>query len=137
MGRSILAIVVGFLLIGALAFGADAVVRSAVPGAFDVAGRTDSVPLLLLSLAYVGIFATAGCYLTARLAPNRPMRHALILGLLGLILNVVGSVQMWDSAPAWYHVVAIAMVMPYAWLGGWLRERQLARAGAHETAVVA
>jgi len=127
MIRSIVAIVVGFLLIGALAFGADAVVRSAVPGAFDVAGRTDSVPLLLLSLAYVGIFATAGCYLTARLAPDRPMRHALILGLLGLILNVVGSVQMWDTAPAWYHLVAIAMVMPYAWLGGRLRERQLER----------
>ena len=135
MGRSILAIVVGFLVIGALAFGADAVVRAAAPGAFDAAGRTDSVPLLLLSLAYVGVFATAGCYLTARLAPDRPMRHALILGLLGLILNVVGSAQMWDSAPAWYHVVAIAMVMPYAWLGGWLRERQLG--GASGTAVAA
>lgn len=125
MWRSVMAIVVGFLFIGLLAFGADAVLRSAMPGAFDAAGRMTSVPVLLLTLAYVGIFAVAGCYLAARLAPNRPMRHALILGVLGLIFNIAGSYANWHIAPAWYHVVAIALVMPYAWLGGRIRERQL------------
>jgi hypothetical protein len=125
MVRSIVAIVVGFLFIGALAMGTDALVRAAVPTAFDAAGRTDSVALLLFTIVYVGVFAVAGCWLAARLAPNRPMRHAMILGVLGLAFNVMGSIAMWDTAPAWFHVVSLALVLPFAWLGGWIRERQL------------
>ena len=127
MGRSIVAIVVGFLLIGALSFGTDAAVRSALPGAFDVIGRTESVSLLLLMIAYVGVYAVAGCYLTARLAPSRPMLHAMVLGVLGLVFNVFGTVAAWNTAPAWYHVVSLLLVLPYAWLGGRLRERELGR----------
>jgi hypothetical protein len=76
-------------------------------------------------MLYVGVFATAGCYLTARLAPSQPMRHALVLGVLGLVFNVAGTVAMWDTAPAWYHVASLLLVMPYAWLGGRIRDRQL------------
>jgi hypothetical protein len=54
------------------------------------------------------------------------MAHALVLGALGLAFNVAGTIAMWDTAPAWYHAVALALVMPYAWLGGRIRERQLA-----------
>lgn len=133
MGRSILAIVTGFLVIGALSFGADAVLRQIMPTAFDAAGRAGSVAVLLLTMAYVAVFAIAGCYLAARLAPNRPMRHALILGVLGLVFNIAGSVAVWDTAPAWYHVVSLLMVMPYAWIGGKLRENQL---GARDRSLV-
>jgi hypothetical protein len=130
MVRSIVAVVVGFFYIGLLSFGTDAVIRSRVPGAFAAAGRTDSVPLLLATLAYVALFAISGCYLAARLAPSRPMRHALILGVLGLAFNVMGTVVAWGTAPAWYHVVSLVLVMPYAYLGGRLRERQQEHAPA-------
>ena len=130
MLRSIAAIMLGFVFIGALAFGADAVLRAVMPSAFSPSGRVDSVPVLLLMQAYVIAFAVTGCYLAARLAPNRPLRHALILGLLGLAFNVAGTVQMWHTAPAWYHILALSLVMPAAWLGGRLREMQLERAGA-------
>jgi hypothetical protein len=127
MMRSVLAVVAGFVFIAAFAIGTDALVRSVVPGAFDATGRTDSVPLLLFTICYVGVWAVAGCWLTARLAPNRPMRHAMILGVLGLAFNVMGSIAAWDTAPAWFHLVSLALVLPFAWLGGRLRERQLAR----------
>ena len=127
MWRSVMAVLAGFFFIGLLAFGADAVMRSAMPDAFDAAGRATSIPVLLLMQAYVGIFAIAGCYLAARLAPSSPMKHALILGVLGLLVNISGAVAMWDTAPAWYHILAIALVMPYAWIGGRIRERQLER----------
>ena len=83
MWRSIMAIFVGFVFIAVLAFGADSVLRSVMPEAYDANGRVTSVPVLILTLVYVGIFAIAGCYLAARLAPSNPMRHALILGVLG------------------------------------------------------
>ena len=124
MLRSVLAVVAGFFFIGFLAFGADALMRSALPGVYSPSGRVDSVPVLLLVMGYVFVFAVAGCYLTARLAPRRPMLHALTLGALGLAFNVVGTIMMWETAPVWFHAVSLLLVMPAAWLGGWLRETQ-------------
>ncbi|MDF1502896.1 hypothetical protein [Roseisolibacter sp. H3M3-2] len=130
MLRSIVAVVVGFMVIGALAFGTDAVLKSTIPQSFGPDGAVSDVGLLLVMQLYVFAYATFGCWLTARLAPSRPMRHALVLGVLGLAFNVAGTVAMWHTAPAWYHVLALALVMPAAWLGGWIRERQLAGGGA-------
>ena len=137
MWRSITAIVVGFLLIGALSFGTDAIVRSQLPDMYDAAGRTDSVPLLLFVMFYVGVFAVFGCWLAARLAPDRPMRHAMILGALGLVFNIAGSAAMWNTAPAWFHIASIALVLPFAWLGGRIREKQLEGTGAPRRAMAA
>src|SRR5687768_10835463 len=70
MLRSAGAIVLGFVLIGALAFGTDALLRELVPGAFASDGRIDSTEVLVFTQMYVGVFAIAGCYLAARLAPS-------------------------------------------------------------------
>ena len=125
--RSIIAVVVGFLVIGVLAMGTDAILKSAVPGIFGPGDRVDSIMWLVVIQLYVFVYAVFGCWLAARLAPDRPMRHALILGVLGLLFNIAGTIALWDRMPAWYHIVALALVMPAAWLGGYLRERQLAR----------
>lgn len=127
MKRSVLAVGAGFVLIAVLSFGTDLLVRAALPDAFDATGRTGSVPLLLLTLAYVGVYAVAGCYMAAALAPSRPLRHALVLGALGLAFTTAGTLATWDTAPPWYHAVALLLVLPYAWLGGWLRQRALVR----------
>lgn len=129
LARSVIAVVAGFLVIGALALGTDQIIRTTVPGVFGPGNRVDSVPWLLFFQMYVFVYAVFGCWLAARLAPSRPMRHALILGALGLVLNIAGSAAMWETAPAWYHIAAIAIVMPAAWVGGRIRERQLAGAG--------
>ena len=128
--RSILAVVTGFALIGALAHGTGLLLQGAMPGAFDATGSPTTVPLLLLTTLYVGVYATLGCYVAARLAPSRPMTHALVLGVLGLALNVTTSVALWGSVPAWYLGVNVALTMAWAWLGGRLRERELDRPAA-------
>ena len=137
MGRSIVAVVVGFVLIAVLSFGTDAAIRAALPGSFSPNGATTDRGLLLASVVYVGLFAVLGCYVTARLAPRRPMAHALVLGLLGLVFNIAGTIAMWNAAPVWYHVTQIALVMPWAWLGGWLRERELRRGAGTEAPLAA
>ena len=129
--RSFAAIMAGFLYIVALSFAAEAlVVLWLLPSAFDGAGRTESVPVLLLMLAYWGVFTLSGCYLTARLVPERPTRHALVLGGLGVLLQIERMAGLWDTAPAWYHLVSLALVLPCAWAGGRLREVELSRTSA-------
>jgi len=127
MLRSVGAVLIGFVTIAALSLGTDLVVRAVRPEAFSATARVDDPGLLLFTLVYVGVFAVGGCYLTARLAPAKPMRHALVLGALGLVFNVAGTAAMWHTAPVWYHVVALALVMPFAWAGGWLRVREVER----------
>jgi hypothetical protein len=125
--RSILAVAAGFLFIGALSFGTDAALYAA--GVIPTHGQPiTSVGLLLLATAYVAVYAIAGCWLAAFLAPGRPMLHALILGALGLAFNVAGAVATWGQEPAWYPLLNLALVMPYAWVGGRLRELQVERA---------
>jgi hypothetical protein len=126
--RSVLAIVAGFLFIGALSFGTDAALRAA--SVYPPAGQPMAdIGLLLLATAYVAVYAIVGCWLTACLAPSRPMLHALILGALGLAFNVMNAVAMWNAFPVWFSIASLALVMPYAWIGGRLRELQLGRAG--------
>ncbi len=135
--RSVLAIIAGFLFIGLLAFASDGVAHAIRPDIFGPNSSTSNVPYLVIAIIYVGVFATAGCWLAAVLAGRRPMFHALILGVLGLVFNLAAIPGMWNLFPHWYTVVSIMLVMPFAWLGGRIRERQLERRGLVATPVTA
>ena len=73
-----------------------------------------------LALGYRIVYDTLGSYLTARLAPHHPMRHALIGGAIGLVLSIGGVVAATqvDLGPIWYPIALALSVMPTAWLGG-------------------
>lgn len=126
MFRSIAAVVIGFVLIAALSIGTNVLLSNLAPDLYPASGIVTDSGALVLALAYVAVYAIAGCYLTARLAPSRPMLHALVLGGLGLAFNVMGVVVTWGQVPAWYSLAGLALTMPYAWIGGRLRERELA-----------
>ncbi|MFA6169900.1 MAG: hypothetical protein WCW67_00125 [Candidatus Margulisiibacteriota bacterium] len=79
--------------------------------------------MLALALVYRCIYNTAGCYVAAALAPDRPMGHALTLGGIGLVLTILGSIANWDASAAWYPISLAILTMPCAWLGGKLKTR--------------
>ncbi len=78
--------------------------------------------MLLLALVYRSIYSVAGSYLTATLAPNRPMRHAIILGIVGTLFAALGAMANWDKSANWYPVLLVLVTLPCAWLGGKLVE---------------
>ena len=80
--------------------------------------------MFALAFAYRFVIDVAGSWLAARLAPRRPMRHALVLGAIGLVLSLAGAVAMWDATRAWYPLALAASALPCAWLGGRLVERR-------------
>ena len=85
--------------------------------------------LLFLATAYRTIYGVLGAYITARLAPNRLVGHALVLGAIGLVVSIVGTVVTWNMGPAfgphWYPLALVALAMPQSWLGGKFRVTQL------------
>lgn len=121
MLRSVLAVAAGFILTTILALGTDLGIRAARPGLFGESGPVESKGALL-ALAYTLAFVVGGCYLAARLAPRRPLKHALILGVIGFVGTAVATAALWGTGPVWYHLATLALFLPAAWLGGRLAE---------------
>jgi hypothetical protein len=46
------------------------------------------------------------------------MRHAIILGLVGIAAGSVGVVVGWDLSPHWYPIALVIGALPCTWLGG-------------------
>ena len=88
---------------------------------------------LLLATVYRTVYGVAGSYLAARLAPDRPMLHAMILGIAALVVTTVGAIVTWNKGPAfgphWYPLALIVLALPTAWAGGKLRLMQLRARG--------
>jgi hypothetical protein len=114
----------GFLAIVVLSTVTDLVLHGT--GVFPGWGQPMSNPLWLLATAYRVVFSIAGCYLAARLAPARPLDHALALGALGVVVSTAGAVATWGQGPAfgpaWYPLGLIAVALPCAWAGGRLHD---------------
>lgn len=123
--RSILSVFAGLVAIFALTTAVDIALHAA--HFFPAWGEyTTSGPLAVAS-GYRFIISTAGCYLTARLAPERPLRHAAVLGGIGVLLSIAGAVSFRGLGPVWYPLSLVAMSPLCAWLGGRARELELAR----------
>ena len=89
-------------------------------------------PLFGLATLYRIAFSILGSWVVARLAPRRPMKHAMIAGVIGLVVSVAGAAATWnrDLGPHWYNVAVAGMALPCAWMGGKIREGQLANQAA-------
>jgi hypothetical protein len=73
-----------------------------------------------LATAYRIVISIGGAWLTARLAPNNPMRHAMILGFVGVVLGLAGLLATWNLGlgPKWYPIALVVFAIPQCWLGG-------------------
>lgn len=128
VAAGVLAIVIGSTLV-------DIVLH--VTGVYPTDGKLDD-RLALIASSYRLVISIAGAYLTARIAPDRPMRHALILGAVGTVLGLIGVVATWnlDLGPRWYPISLAVLAVPQCWFGGWLRERQLGSASSLASAPI-
>jgi hypothetical protein len=118
IGRSILAILAGLVAGAVLSIGTDLILHAA--GIFPALDEPKKFTngLFALATAYRTLYGVLGGYVAARLAPNRPMRHALVLGTLGLVVSMVGAIAMRDVGPAWYPWTLVVLSLPQCWAGG-------------------
>lgn len=91
-------------------------------GVFPPWGKPMSDALFGVATSYRIVISVAGCYIAARLAPARPMGHALVLGAIGVVISAIGAAVTWNRGPEfgphWYPLLLIAVAMPCAWAGG-------------------
>ncbi len=133
IGRSVLALLAGFVVVVVLSILTDVILHAA--GVYPPLGQPAPDGLLALATIYRTIFGIAGSYVTARLAPYAPMGHALIGGAIGLVLALAGAVATWSHPEKfgahWYPVALVVLALPTAWAGGKIRVWQLERLASH------
>jgi hypothetical protein len=120
--RGLLAIFAGIVVSIVLTLGSDALLR--LVGVLPPAGQKAGSGPLLFAVVYRCVYGVIGAYITARLAPYKPMGHVLVGGTMGLAANALGAIATWnqDLGPHWYPIALTILALPAAWLGGklWL-----------------
>ena len=116
--KSIGAILAGFLTVVILSVGSDFILESV--GVFPPASDQGlfTTWMLVLAFLYRSIYAVAGGYATAMLAPTNPARHVIVLGVLGVIGGVMGVIAGWNLSQHWYPIALAVTAFPLVWLGG-------------------
>ena len=118
IGRSILALLAGFIVNVVLALGTDFALQAA--HILPAIGREPmNDPQSALAAAYRTLYAVIGSYVVARLAPYRPMEHALAGAAIGMLIAVAGAIVTWnkDLGPHWYALSLIFLALPTGWAG--------------------
>jgi hypothetical protein len=127
MLRSIGAVLAGMVAGIVLSVGTDAVLHAI--GFYPPIGQPVASGPLAVATIYRAVYSVVASYITARLAPDRPMLHSMVGGFIGFLVCIVGAAVTWNRGPAfgphWYPVALIVLALPTAWLGGKIRLQQL------------
>jgi hypothetical protein len=106
----------------AVSVSADFLLRALFPETFGHSGANLTWLAATVTFVYGAASGVAGGYLTARLASNRPVMHAAVLGGVVLLFALVGLVG--SRAPVWFNVSYLAMILPSVCAGAFLRTRR-------------
>ena len=126
-GRSVSAVVAGILFAVIVTTLVDLVLH--VIGVYPSGGTPLTDSLSAMATAYRAVIGVSAAWLTARLAPNKPMRHAMIGGAIGAVVALIGAMVTWNSnlGPHWYGIALAVLALPQSWLGARLFELRSSR----------
>lgn len=79
--------------------------------------------LFCVALFYRCVFNIFGCYVSAKLAPYYPVKHAIALAVMIMVAAILGAVRMWDMGPAWYSIANIVIAIPCGFVAGKMFEK--------------
>jgi len=126
IGRSVVAIATAFVANAVLSVTVDQVLH--VLHVYPEWGQPMFDPALnALALGYRIVFGVVAGVIVAHLAPSAPMRHAVILGIIGLVvatLAAVYTITQYDFGPDWYPIALALSSFPTIWLGAALHGRR-------------
>ena len=117
-GKSVWAVVAGILFTIVITMCVDFILHAT--GVFPRGNAPLTNGLSLLATAYRFVISVAGAWLTAKLAPQNPLKHAVILGVVGTVLGLAGVIATWNAGmgPRWYPIALTVLAIPQCWLGG-------------------
>ncbi len=130
--KSIGAFVAGLAVTFALSYGTDYLLR--LVGVLPKENIYVASFIIVAVILYRSVYNVIGGYTVARLAPNRAVSHAMVIGVLGTIGSLGGAIATWNLhvGPHWYPLMLAALSLPAAWYGGTLSLRRGGRVAVSE-----
>lgn len=139
--KSIGAILAGFILAFLLSRGMDVLLEST--GVFPTVEYQlkhgfNILWMNILAIFYRVLFSAIGGYVTAKLAPTKPMGHVMILGILGTVIAIIANIvfsmipEMANVLPLWFSIALVVTALPSVWIGGklatkWIKTKNASR----------
>jgi len=121
--KSIGAIFAGFISVAILSIATDFILEKT--GVFPPHDklRLFASHMAFIAFIYRSVYTVLGGFITAKLAFEKPMLHAMILAVIGTIMAILGAVANWDKtseATHWYPIALAVTALPCIWLGVFL-----------------
>lgn len=117
MLKSIWAVFAGFLTVVILSTATDFLFEGF--GIFPPIGQGIFIMwMLVLALTYRLIYTVMSGYVTAKLAPQNPMKHVTILAVIGTTAGTIGIFVGWNMSQHWYPIALAVTAFPCTWYGG-------------------
>lgn len=113
--KSIWAVLAGLIFVFGITTATDQILEKT--GFMALPFASNPLWLMILVTVYRQVYVAVGAYITAWLAPQRPMLHAMILAGIGFVLGTLGAVVMWAEPPHWYPIALVILGVPSAWIG--------------------
>jgi predicted MFS family arabinose efflux permease len=82
---------------------------------------TPDTTILLMHLVRAAVISIMSGFLAAFIA-NENRKTPLILGVLLLAFGLMVQVMAWSYLPIWYHLIFLAMLIPFTILGGKIKQ---------------
>jgi hypothetical protein len=123
--RSIGAFAAAIIVTSALSYGTDAVLIAT--GVMSQNALPESALVVACIVLYRTLYNVVGAFVLAKLAPKYPMRHAIALGMFGVVGSLAAISALGETSHAWYGWVLTAFVLPSVWLGVKLAERKVVK----------
>ena len=114
--KSIGAVVAGFLTVVMLSIITDTILEKS--GIFPPQTVPYASWMLGVALFYRTVFTVAGGFVTAKLAPSKPMKHVIVLAILGTLGGISGVIAGWNLSAHWYPIALAVLAFPSVWYGG-------------------
>lgn len=124
MGRMILAILTGYVLIGVLVTITDKIFASVVPGFGAMANLPRYYFEVTLGTDFV--FSIVGGYVCSWIARERSWEARWGLIALGETIGVASQFLTWKRVPHWFGIGLLVLYAVAVWIGSRLRPEQRA-----------
>jgi hypothetical protein len=129
--RSLVAVLAGFVTLSVALNGVEGIATTVLLRMYpDLPATTSIVNYSIGSrvfwLGWETIAMTGAGYVTARVASSSPVAHATMMGLIQAVVTLWAMASIQSQEPRWFWLTGIALMIPAAWLGGWLRLKRSA-----------
>lgn len=125
MVRSVLALMLGYVVMLVSQLGGDTILTAVAPDIMPQAGEPPDPAYFAYRLGTGFFFIALGGYTTALLAGRSEMKHALGLAALSVAASILEVQYYPTTQPLWYSIALMFLSIPSALVGGYYRVRQL------------